>query len=124
MILNEDVLIGEVIDLEVAQRLHANGLSFDEIDNLRILPQMRQSNESGLMWDNSQRYSVFGKHSNDTSPFFCRDPLIWQTSNDPMMSLNSLFDVELAERVNGMVKVFCPNLTCIEPMCPYHCECP
>ena len=50
----------EVIQLETARRLHfGHGLTFAEIDDLSFLRQLRVSNESGLLWDTSQRFDTF-----------------------------------------------------------------
>ena len=46
----------EVIHLEVARRLFfRHRLSFDQIDGLKIIGELRASNASGLLWDTQQR---------------------------------------------------------------------
>jgi hypothetical protein len=52
--LNED----EVVYKEVIQRLLKEGLSADDIDSLDILPSLRMTNESGLLWALQQRLII------------------------------------------------------------------
>jgi hypothetical protein len=50
----------EVIQLETARRLHfGHELSFEEIDRLSFLRQLRISNASGLLWATFQRFFIF-----------------------------------------------------------------
>jgi hypothetical protein len=47
----------EVIQFETLRRLHINhGLSLDDIDATNILPTLRESNCSGLIYQMTQRY--------------------------------------------------------------------
>ena len=47
----------EMIQLEAVRRLrHGSGFDDDEINSLGILPSLRDSNRSGLIWYSSQRY--------------------------------------------------------------------
>lgn len=47
----------EVIRLEAARRLHfEHGLAFADIDRLKFLGILRVNNQSGLLWDNFQRF--------------------------------------------------------------------
>lgn len=52
----EPIFAEEIIHLEVARRLHfQHGLSFREIDELKIIGLLRRDNSSGLLWDTMQR---------------------------------------------------------------------
>ena len=47
----------EMIQLEAVRRLrHGSGFDDAEINSLGILPPLRESNSSGLIWYSSQRY--------------------------------------------------------------------
>jgi hypothetical protein len=47
----------EVIQFETLRRLHIkHGLSLDDIDATNVLPTLRKSNRSGLIYQMTQRY--------------------------------------------------------------------
>ncbi|KAF5351187.1 hypothetical protein D9756_008181 [Leucocoprinus leucothites] len=101
----------EVVQHEVARRLHYElGLSFSQINKLKILTNVRKTHESGLVWDTSQR-----------------DLLFWSgagLSELPQLRLSELEtippDHDLFAHLKIGSRAFCPNLNCIHAACGIH----
>ncbi|CAA7257426.1 unnamed protein product [Cyclocybe aegerita] len=100
----------ETIQLEVARRLYFDGLSFRDIDKLKILTTSLRIDESaGLIWSASQR-----------------DLLLWPGSQ--MTALPALPTKFVNPRLNIHENVmkdrltFCPNLNCLSSRCHIHKE--
>jgi hypothetical protein len=52
-------VVVEMIHIETARRLHAmHGVDTNDIDNLKILNKLRVSHNTGLQWEESQRFVV------------------------------------------------------------------
>jgi len=101
----------EVIQLELVRRLyHGFGLSFSQIDELNFFTKLRSSQDSGLLWDASQR-----------------DLLSWpgaRLSEYPDLHVSDLqempSDAEISVHLGLGSKIFCPNLNCIYTPCGIH----
>ncbi|KAF8886741.1 hypothetical protein BD779DRAFT_1673043 [Infundibulicybe gibba] len=95
----------EMIEIEAVRRLYyIHQLSLEVIDSLELFRVSRRSNNSGLIWDISQRdwpgYAVsdLPELPGDFSP---------QTAN-------------LFLKVNSIIPHFCPSLNCLHMRCAVH----
>ncbi|KAJ7658348.1 hypothetical protein DFH06DRAFT_990479 [Mycena polygramma] len=105
----------EVIQFETVRRLHLDhGLSVERIDHLlnayTSFRSLRLSNESGLLWDVSQRDLP---------------PVIWADGSSlsplPLNFLPTLPDPHnLFSQINNGILKFCPNLNCLTHNCRVH----
>jgi len=101
----------EVIQLEVVRRLyHGFGFSFSQINDLNFFTKLRNSHDSGLLWDASQR-----------------DLLSWpgaRLSEYPDIYVSDLQvippDTDFSAHLRLGSKIFCPNLNCIYTPCGIH----
>ncbi|KAJ7090296.1 hypothetical protein B0H15DRAFT_258042 [Mycena belliarum] len=120
----------EVIQYETVRRLHMEyRFSAETIDDTLgdSHRRLRLSDESGLLWDSSQRSVVL---CSDNPLTLCRDlpEVIWEDGN-PFSSKPPLplhFGQEfpapndIFSHINHGLKKFCPNLNCIMHNCQIH----
>ncbi|KIK92123.1 hypothetical protein PAXRUDRAFT_830266 [Paxillus rubicundulus Ve08.2h10] len=100
----------EVIVLEAAYRLHArHGLTYDEIEESNVLPLKLRSqfNKSGLLSTGCQRDRL--RWSGSTIP----SSYVFPSRAQPASS-------DLRGRFVSANTLFCPNLSCVEPLCSVH----
>ncbi|KAJ7168202.1 hypothetical protein C8R43DRAFT_141989 [Mycena crocata] len=110
----------EIIQYEIVRRLHLeHGLSAEAIDdlmqnysNFRLL---RVSNESGLLWDVSQR-DLLNVIWGDGVPSSSKPQLSPHFAHNPAFSDPN----DVVSQVRGGFKKFCPNLGCILHNCRIH----
>lgn len=117
-----------MIHLEAVRRLRHGPSGFDdtEINSLKIFPNLRESNRSGLIWYSSQRYEP--PRSLIITPFNyflpTSDPLLWpgsQISNlNPIGTSFVDHSLQIHENILKDAKPFCPNLNCIQTHCSIH----
>ncbi|KAI5990238.1 hypothetical protein EDD15DRAFT_1188951 [Pisolithus albus] len=99
----------EMIQLETAWRLHvAHKLSLSDISRMNIVKAIRTSHNSGLLWDTQQRDFL---HWPGASQVNVKDglPANWVPQED-----------DLHARLTSMLRVSCPIINCLLPMCSTH----
>lgn len=99
----------EMIRLETAWRLHvAHKLSLSDINRMNIVKAIRTSHNSGLLWDTQQRDFL---HWPGASQINVKDglPVNWVPQED-----------DLHARLTSMLRVSCPIINCLLPMCSTH----
>ncbi|KAJ6608603.1 hypothetical protein B0H10DRAFT_2438956 [Mycena sp. CBHHK59/15] len=108
----------EVIQFETVRRLHIDhGLSAERIDSITStfthFRELRSSNESGLLWDVSQR---------DLPEVIWGDGL--PSSSKPQLphgfAVDAIHPDDIFEHINRGLPTFCPNLNCILHECGVH----
>jgi hypothetical protein len=130
----------EVIQFEVLHRLlNVHGLSLDDIDGMRVLPALRESNRFGLIYQMTQRcVRAFVRDAESTPPFAksmyaFRDELFWTgmtadiptTADGPLRRGINPREHEpgiddLRRRIESVVPYFCANPGCVHAFCPLH----
>ncbi|KAI6143468.1 hypothetical protein BKA82DRAFT_4186253 [Pisolithus tinctorius] len=99
----------EMIQLETAWRLHAvDKLSLSDLNRMNIVKGIHTSHNSGLLWDSCQRDFL---HWPGASQINAKDGL--PTSQAPQQD-------DLHGRLTSMLRIFCPILNCLSPMCHTH----
>jgi hypothetical protein len=123
----------EVIQFETLRRLHINhGLSLDDIDATNILPMLRESNRSGLIYQITQRYVQNMTDLALLKHVMHSDELFWTGTADLPTSIDGVErrtidfrahepDIDnLRERIESVVPYFCAVPTCVQAFCPQH----
>ncbi|KAH9974853.1 hypothetical protein BJV74DRAFT_183098 [Russula compacta] len=107
----------EMIQFEVLRRLHiGHGLSVDDIEATNVLPELRHANNSGLMYQMTQRDHLFwtGMMANfSTNLDGSERREIDFRAYEPKID-------DLRRRIDSIVPYFCPNPGCIQAFCPRH----
>lgn len=99
----------EMIQLETAWRLHAvDKLSLSDVNRMNIVKGIHTSHNSGLLWDSCQRDFLHWPGASQTN---AKDGL--PTSQAPQQD-------DLHGRLTSMLRIFCPILNCLSPMCHTH----
>ncbi|KAE9389885.1 hypothetical protein BT96DRAFT_1002809 [Gymnopus androsaceus JB14] len=100
---------GDIIEVEVARCLHYDaGFDFEEINDLKMLRlALRQDNENGLLWENSQRDLVHWESQRSAERKLPRFP-------------KSFIGETVLDKINAGAYNFCPNLNCITSHCWTH----
>lgn len=101
----------ELVQLEAVRRLyHQLGLSFSQVDDLNFFTKLRKTQESGLLWDTSQR-----------------DLRLWpgaSVSNFPQLHISDVQpkvpEADIFAHLKTGLKEFCGNMNCIHAECGLH----
>ncbi|KAL4065492.1 hypothetical protein V8B97DRAFT_1875329 [Scleroderma yunnanense] len=99
----------DMIQLETIWKLHViHDLSMSDINRMHILKPTRTSHNTGLLWDCMQR-----------------DLLQWPGASqinvkDSFLKSETPLSDDLHRRLTSMLRVFCPSLNCLGPLCLTH----
>ncbi|KAI6035702.1 hypothetical protein EDC04DRAFT_3033614, partial [Pisolithus marmoratus] len=99
----------EMIQLETTWRLHvAHKLSFSDINRMNILKAIHTTHNSGLLWDSHQRDFLHWSGASQTD------------AKDGLPISQAPWQDDLHGRVTSMLRIFCPIINCLSPMCYTH----